>query len=59
MAEQMEMMVIQNSEKLRNLEKDAKSIEQRIDTCDEQLRKLYKLYFPDGNYEEYMENVSN
>ena len=55
----MEMMVIQNSEKLRNLEKDAKSIEQRIDTCDEQLRKLYKLYFPDGNYEEYMENVSN
>ena len=55
MSEQLEIMIKQNGEKLEHVEKDTKKIESRLDTCDKQLQKLYELYFPDGNYEEYME----
>ena len=55
MSDPMEITVKQNSEKLANIERDAKKIEKRINTCDDQLRKLYQLYFPDRDYDEYME----
>ena len=50
----MEMMINNNAEKLQNVQKDIKNVEKRIDKCDEQLKKLYELYFPNDSYDDYM-----